>query len=124
MPDMRSALILDEVYTGFRLVPRSAQEFFDVRADMVVYGKTVAGGMPIGVVCGTSGVKSSDFWNYWSGWMRSHAKGPNAFEPAGAFARGVMVRRSHSSGSVLPCTTTRWKFGTSYPGWLSHASWV
>jgi len=46
-------LIFDEVYTGFRLAPRGAQEYFGVRADMVVYGKTVAGGMPIGVVCST-----------------------------------------------------------------------
>src|SRR5262245_62932506 len=46
-------LIFDEVYTGFRLAAGGAQEYFGVRADMVVYGKTVAGGMPIGVVCGT-----------------------------------------------------------------------
>lgn len=45
-------LVLDEVYTGFRLAPGGAQEFFGVRADLVVYGKTVAGGLPIGVVCG------------------------------------------------------------------------
>lgn len=46
-------LILDEVYTGFRLAAGGAQDYFNVRGDMVVYGKTVAGGMPIGVVCGT-----------------------------------------------------------------------
>jgi glutamate-1-semialdehyde 2,1-aminomutase len=46
-------LIFDEVYTGFRLAPGGAQEYFGVAADMVVYGKTVAGGMPIGVVCGS-----------------------------------------------------------------------
>jgi glutamate-1-semialdehyde 2,1-aminomutase len=46
-------LVFDEVYTGFRLAPGGAQEYFGVQADMVVYGKTVAGGMPIGVVCGT-----------------------------------------------------------------------
>jgi glutamate-1-semialdehyde 2,1-aminomutase len=46
-------LIFDEVYTGFRLAAGGAQEYFGVRADMVVYGKTVAGGMPIGVVCGS-----------------------------------------------------------------------
>ncbi len=45
-------MIFDEVYTGFRLAPGGAQEYFGVQADMVVYGKTVAGGMPIGVVCG------------------------------------------------------------------------
>jgi glutamate-1-semialdehyde 2,1-aminomutase len=46
-------LVFDEVYTGFRLAAGGAQEHFGVRADMVVYGKTVAGGLPIGVVCGT-----------------------------------------------------------------------
>jgi glutamate-1-semialdehyde 2,1-aminomutase len=45
-------LVFDEVYTGFRLAPGGAQEYFGVQADMVVYGKTVAGGLPIGVVCG------------------------------------------------------------------------
>jgi glutamate-1-semialdehyde 2,1-aminomutase len=49
-------LVFDEVYTGFRLAPGGAQEYFGVRADMVVYGKTVAGGMPIGVVCGRAGL--------------------------------------------------------------------
>lgn len=45
-------LILDEVFTGFRLAPRGAQEFFGVQADMVTYGKTLGGGLPVGVVCG------------------------------------------------------------------------
>jgi glutamate-1-semialdehyde 2,1-aminomutase len=45
-------LIFDEVFSGFRLAPGGAQEYFGVPADMVVYGKTVAGGMPIGLVCG------------------------------------------------------------------------
>lgn len=46
------ALILDEVFVGFRLAPGGAQEYFNVRADMVTYGKTLGGGLPIGVVCG------------------------------------------------------------------------
>jgi glutamate-1-semialdehyde 2,1-aminomutase len=45
-------LIFDEVYSGFRLAPGGAQECFGVQADLVVYGKTVGGGMPVGVVCG------------------------------------------------------------------------
>jgi len=45
-------LILDEVFVGFRLAPGGAQEYFGVRADLVTYGKTVGGGLPIGVVCG------------------------------------------------------------------------
>ena len=45
-------LIFDEVFLGFRLARGGAQEYFGVSADMVTYGKTVAGGLPIGVVCG------------------------------------------------------------------------
>jgi glutamate-1-semialdehyde 2,1-aminomutase len=45
-------LIFDEVFVGFRLGRGGAQEYFGVRADMVTYGKTVAGGLPVGVVCG------------------------------------------------------------------------
>jgi glutamate-1-semialdehyde 2,1-aminomutase len=45
-------LIFDEVFVGFRLAMGGAQEYFGVRADMVTYGKTVAGGLPIGVICG------------------------------------------------------------------------
>ena len=46
------ALILDEVFLGFRLAPGGAQEYFGVRADLVTYGKTLGGGLPVGVVCG------------------------------------------------------------------------
>jgi glutamate-1-semialdehyde 2,1-aminomutase len=45
-------LIFDEVFTGFRLAPGGAQEYFGVQADMVTYGKTLGGGFPIGAVCG------------------------------------------------------------------------
>lgn len=47
-------LIFDEVFVGFRLAQGGAQEYFGVRADMVIYGKTLGGGLPIGVVCGRS----------------------------------------------------------------------
>lgn len=45
-------LIFDEVFAGFRLGHRGAQEYFGVAADLVTYGKTLGGGLPIGVVCG------------------------------------------------------------------------
>ena len=45
-------LIFDEVFLGFRLAPGGAQEYFGVKADMVTYGKTLGGGLPVGVVCG------------------------------------------------------------------------
>jgi glutamate-1-semialdehyde 2,1-aminomutase len=48
------ALIFDEVFVGFRLAKRGAQEYFGVRADLVTYGKTLGGGLPIGALCGRS----------------------------------------------------------------------
>ncbi len=50
----RIALVFDEVFLGFRLGPGGAQEYFGVRADMVTYGKTIGGGLPVGVVAGKS----------------------------------------------------------------------
>ena len=47
-------LIFDEVFVGFRLAPGGAQEYFGVKADLVTYGKTLGGGLPVGVVCGKS----------------------------------------------------------------------
>lgn len=45
-------LIFDEVFVGFRLAAGGAQDYFGVKADMVTYGKSLAGGLPVGVVCG------------------------------------------------------------------------
>ncbi len=45
-------LIFDEVFVGFRLGLGGAQSYFNVRADMVTYGKTLGGGLPVGVICG------------------------------------------------------------------------
>jgi glutamate-1-semialdehyde 2,1-aminomutase len=45
-------MIMDEVFVGFRLAPGGAQEYFGVAADLVTYGKTLGGGLPVGVLCG------------------------------------------------------------------------
>jgi glutamate-1-semialdehyde 2,1-aminomutase len=45
-------LIFDEVFMGFRLAAGGAQEYFGVKADMVTYGKTLGGGLPVGALCG------------------------------------------------------------------------
>jgi glutamate-1-semialdehyde 2,1-aminomutase len=50
--EQQIVLIFDEVFVGFRLAAGGAQEYFGVPADMVTYGKTLAGGLPIGAVCG------------------------------------------------------------------------
>jgi amino acid adenylation domain-containing protein len=49
-----TALIFDEVVTGFRVHPGGCQALFDIRADLATYGKVLGGGMPIGVLAGKS----------------------------------------------------------------------
>ena len=46
-------LIFDEVFVGFRLAPGGAAAYFGVRPDMVTYGKTLGGGLPVGVLAGS-----------------------------------------------------------------------
>ncbi|TVT37774.1 amino acid adenylation domain-containing protein [Hymenobacter setariae] len=47
-----TALIFDEVITGFRMHPGGAQALFGIRADLATYGKVVGGGLSIGVIAG------------------------------------------------------------------------
>lgn len=47
-----TALVFDEVVTGFRVHPGGAQDHFGVRADIATYGKVIGGGLPIGVIAG------------------------------------------------------------------------
>lgn len=60
-------LIFDEIITGFRLHPGGAQAHFNIRADMVTYGKIIGGGLPIGVIAGSARAMASidgGVWQY------------------------------------------------------------
>ncbi|MDF5720952.1 MAG: amino acid adenylation domain-containing protein [Rhizonema sp. PD37] len=62
-----TALIFDEVLTGFRIHSGGAQTWFGIKADIVTYGKIIGGGTPIGVVAGKAiymnGIDGG-LWNY------------------------------------------------------------
>ena len=45
-------LIFDEMWTGFRLAPGGAQQYFGVDADLACFSKAVANGMPISLLTG------------------------------------------------------------------------
>ena len=47
-----TALIFDEVVTGFRVHQGGVQALFGIRADMATYGKVIGGGFPLGVLAG------------------------------------------------------------------------
>jgi amino acid adenylation domain-containing protein len=48
-----SALILDEVVTGFRVHPAGVQGLIGIKPDLATYGKVVGGGLPVGLLAGT-----------------------------------------------------------------------
>ena len=60
------ALIFDEVITGFRISPGGAQEHFEIKADLVTYGKVIGGGIPIGVVAGNTRFMDPIDGGHWS----------------------------------------------------------
>ena len=45
-------LVFDEVMTGFRLAKGGVQELYNVKADIVTFGKVIGGGLPIGAYGG------------------------------------------------------------------------
>lgn len=62
-----AALIFDEVVTGFRFHPGGAQAMFDIRADLVTYGKAIGGGVPVAVIAGKAAYMDAvdgGMWNY------------------------------------------------------------
>ncbi len=51
-------LVFDEMWTGFRCAVGGAQEFLGVRADLSLYSKAMANGMPISAITGRREVMS------------------------------------------------------------------
>ena len=47
-----SALIFDEVMTGFRVAPGGAQQLYGITPDLTTLGKIIGGGMPVGAFGG------------------------------------------------------------------------
>jgi glutamate-1-semialdehyde 2,1-aminomutase len=78
-------LIMDEVMMGFRLGVGGAQEYFGVAADLVTYGKSLGGGLPVGVLCGRAAL------------MRRYRED----RPADiCFARGTFNSHPHVMGAM------------------------
>ena len=52
-------LMFDEVITGFRIEYGGCQQYYNIKPDLVTYGKAAGGGMPIGVVAGAKNVMNT-----------------------------------------------------------------
>ena len=60
-----TALIFDEVITGFRIHPKGMQHIYEVQPDLSCYGKILGGGIPIGAVAGRAEFMDGIDGGYW-----------------------------------------------------------
>lgn len=54
----QALLIFDEVITGFRLGFEGAAAYYDVKPDIITYGKIIGGGMPVGAYGASADIMS------------------------------------------------------------------
>ena len=62
-----TALIFDEIVTGFRVHQGGGQAMYGIQADLATYGKVLGGGLPIGAVAGKAAFMDAldgGFWSY------------------------------------------------------------
>ncbi|GAB3704759.1 hypothetical protein GCM10027592_36480 [Spirosoma flavus] len=95
--DAGTALIFDEVITGFRMHPGGMQKLWGIQADLAAYGKVVGGGMPIGVMAGKSRFMDALDGGFWQYGDTSFPQADITFF-AGTFARHPLaLAASHAS---------------------------
>ena len=103
-----TALIIDEMITGFRIHPGGAQHYFGVEADLATYGKIVGGGLPIGVVAGKSQFMDCFDGGYWNFGDDSYPQADKTFFAAAFFkhplvmaAASAVLKRLKDDGPAL-----------------------
>jgi glutamate-1-semialdehyde aminotransferase/acyl carrier protein len=81
-----TALIFDEVITGFRVHPGGFQAAYGIKADLAAYGKVIGGGLSIGAILGKREYMDAldgGFWQY----------GDNSYPEVGVtYFAGTFVR--------------------------------
>ncbi|MDB5038827.1 MAG: amino acid adenylation enzyme/thioester reductase family protein [Bacteriovoracaceae bacterium] len=101
-----TALIFDEVITGFRICPGGAQEHFGVKADIASYGKILGGGLPIGAVGGSSKFMDSIDGGDWNFGDTTYPQSEMTFF-AGTFSKHPLAMAS--ANAVLEKVSTEGK---------------
>jgi amino acid adenylation domain-containing protein len=85
-----SALIVDEVVTGFRVHQAGMQGYWGIKGDMATYGKVVGGGLPVGVLAGSAEYMDALDGGQWQFGDASVPEVPPTFF-AGTFVRHPVV---------------------------------
>ncbi|RKZ79614.1 MAG: non-ribosomal peptide synthetase, partial [Candidatus Parabeggiatoa sp. nov. 1] len=95
-----TALIFDEMITGFRIHPGGVQALFGVDADIVTYGKVIGGGMPLGIVAGKADYMAKIDGGLWRYGDASHPEIEKTFY-AGTFCKHPLAMVA--ARAVLNC---------------------
>jgi amino acid adenylation domain-containing protein len=95
------ALIFDEIINGFRLSQRGAQDWYGVDADIVAYGKSISGGLPLAAIAGKAKYMSAFDGGLWQYGDDSAPEGIIAYY-AGTFIKNpISVAAAHAALSEI-----------------------
>lgn len=95
------ALIFDEIINGFRLSQRGAQDWYGVEADIVAYGKSISGGLPLAAIAGKAKFMEAFDGGTWQYGDDSAPEGVIAYY-AGTFIKNpISVAAAHAALSEI-----------------------
>jgi glutamate-1-semialdehyde 2,1-aminomutase len=89
-------LIFDEVMTGFRLAKGGVQELYNVKADIVCFGKVIGGGLPVGAFAA-----SNEIMNYLSPIGPVYQAGTLSGNPLAMAAGYVMLQTLNNDANIF-----------------------
>ncbi|CDF80530.1 glutamate-1-semialdehyde aminotransferase [Formosa agariphila KMM 3901] len=89
-------LVFDEVMTGFRLARGGAQELFNVKADIVCFGKVIGGGLPVGAFAA-----SEEIMNYLAPLGPVYQAGTLSGNPLAMAAGLAMLKALESDAEIF-----------------------
>lgn len=101
-----SLLILDEIVTGFRFDIQGGQTYFDLKGDLVCFGKGMGNGLPISAITGTE-----EFMQIFDKLWVSSTNNSEALSISGTIAT---INEMKSKNTINHC----WKIGKHlFDGW-------
>ena len=86
-----TALIFDEIITGFRVHPGGIQAMFGIEADIVTYGKGIGAGLPVAVVAGKAAYLDAIDGGMWSYADTSYPRAERTFVAGTYFMHPVTM---------------------------------
>ena len=99
-------LVFDEIVTGFRFDLGGAQKYFNVKADLVCFGKGISNGLPISVITGPE-----EFMNIFDKIWVSSSNNMEVLSMAGCLAT---INEMQEKNTIENC----WKIGKKlFDGW-------